>query len=390
MAILVAFAPCLLIAKKTDVPASSKRYASIDGLRGYLAFAVFLHHSAIWYFYLHTGKWVVPPSNFYTHLGQTSVALFFMITAFLFYTKLIESRDSGIDWGKFFLSRLLRLMPLYLFSILLLVLITIYRSTGTLNEPASAFVKNLFKWLSFTIFGAPGLNGLSDTWIVMAGVTWSLPYEWYFYLALPILALTVRAVPPIRYLLIGLAAVILAFKQSIETHNVLAFAGGIVAALAVRQESIRNIAVSKIAPPILMACFASVVSLFPTAYGHLQLALISIAFTLIAGGCNLYGILTNKVSKIMGEMAYSIYLLHGIILFTVITLVVGIDNVTQMSPLSYWLLIIGLTPIVIFVSFTTFTGIERPLMNQVSTVNTWLHRRFGLTLWEPTSSILKP
>lgn len=28
------------------------RFAAIDGLRGYLAFGVFLHHSCIWFFYL--------------------------------------------------------------------------------------------------------------------------------------------------------------------------------------------------------------------------------------------------------------------------------------------------------------------------------------------------
>lgn len=388
-AILVAISTCFFIASRVRVPVAVGRYASIDGLSGYLAFAVFLHHSAVWYFYLHTGKWAVPPSNFYTHLGQTSVALFFMITGFLFYTKLIESRSSGIDWGKFFISRLLRLLPLYLFAMLLLVLITIYRSNGTLNEPAWAMVKNLIKWLTFTMFGAPDLNGLSDTWIVMAGVTWSLPYEWFFYLALPVIALTVRSVPPTLYFLIGVVGLAFAFKQGLEMHNLLAFGGGIFSALAVRDDSIRNIAASKIASPILIACFIIVVSLFPTAYGYPQLALISVAFTLIAAGCSLYGVFTNVVSKTLGEMAYSIYLLHGIILFTVINLLVGVDNAARMSPLSYWILIIGVTPMVILISFTTFTRIERPSMNRAPNVTAWLRRRFSKEVLEPTLSTPK-
>ncbi|MFZ1556937.1 MAG: hypothetical protein WAT38_12200, partial [Nitrospira sp.] len=40
---------------------SAARYSCIDGLRGYLAFAVFLSHSSIWYFYLRSGTWDVPP-----------------------------------------------------------------------------------------------------------------------------------------------------------------------------------------------------------------------------------------------------------------------------------------------------------------------------------------
>lgn len=383
LALLFAVVPCFFIAKKISVREPLRRYNSIDGLRGHLAFAVFLHHSIIWYFYLHTGKWAVPPSNFYTNLGQASVVLFFMITGFLFYTKIIENRNSGLDWTKFYLSRLLRLVPLYLFAMFLLFLIIIYRSNATLNEPALALAKNLMKWLGFTILGAPGLNGFSDTWIVMAGVTWSLPYEWFFYFALPLLALTVRAVPPTPYLIFSMASVVFAVKLNFEVFNLLAFGGGIFAALAVRHQLIRNIATSKIASPLLMTSFVIVISFFPTTYGYIQLALISVCFTLIAGGCNLYGLFTNIVSTTLGEMAYSIYLIHGIILFTVIDLIIGIDNAIKFSPLSYWLLIISLTPIVVFTSFTSFMLIERPLMTKVTTFNIWLHSKFSQKPVEP-------
>lgn len=93
---------------------SPQRFNSIDGLRGHLAFFVFLHHSCIWYFYLHDGYWRVPESRLFTHFGQTSVALFFMITSFLFFTKLLNSNEKGIDWNRLFISRFLRLVPLYL------------------------------------------------------------------------------------------------------------------------------------------------------------------------------------------------------------------------------------------------------------------------------------
>ena len=61
---------------------SESRYASIDGLRGYLAFGVFVHHAIITLIFLRTGVFDFPPSNFYSQLGQGSVALFFMITGF--------------------------------------------------------------------------------------------------------------------------------------------------------------------------------------------------------------------------------------------------------------------------------------------------------------------
>ena len=116
--LLVAMATAYLLGKKFGVPSSLGRFNSIDGLRGYLAFFVFLHHASIWYFYLQTGKWALPPSNLYTQFGHSSVFLFFMITGFLFFSKLIDGRTQTIDWGKLFVSRLLRLAPLYLFWVL--------------------------------------------------------------------------------------------------------------------------------------------------------------------------------------------------------------------------------------------------------------------------------
>lgn len=105
-ALFLGLACAWCIARRAGGPPEQGRFASIDGLRGYLAFFVFLHHSAIWYFCLRTGQWKVPPSNLYTHFGQSSVAMFFMITGFLFSLKLIDrpmesrfgrrvSRESG-------------------------------------------------------------------------------------------------------------------------------------------------------------------------------------------------------------------------------------------------------------------------------------------------------
>ena len=109
---------------------SPPRFPTIDGLRGYLALAVFLSHSSIWYFYVHSGRWDVPPSNFYTHLGQSSVALFFMITGFLFWSKLLDGRARPIDWSRLYFSRLFRLVPLYLVSVACLIVVSLY-TAGT-------------------------------------------------------------------------------------------------------------------------------------------------------------------------------------------------------------------------------------------------------------------
>ena len=73
------------------------RHTAIDGLRGLLGIAVFVHHTVITWFFLHGDGWRLPPSRFIVHFGQSSVALFFMITAFLFWGRVLdrEARSTG-------------------------------------------------------------------------------------------------------------------------------------------------------------------------------------------------------------------------------------------------------------------------------------------------------
>ena len=47
------------------------------------------------------------------HLGQTSVALFFMITAFLFWGRVL-AQGERMDWPAMLFARLYRLYPVYL------------------------------------------------------------------------------------------------------------------------------------------------------------------------------------------------------------------------------------------------------------------------------------
>jgi peptidoglycan/LPS O-acetylase OafA/YrhL len=171
ISICIAFITAMFIGKNFGYPPDQGRFASIDGLRGYLAFFVFLHHSCIWYFYLRTGKWEAPPSNLYTNFGQISVALFFMITGFLFFSKLIEGRTKNIDWGMLFISRLLRLGPLYLLLMLMFFLLVVYMSNGVLVDSVPKLIKGIIKWIGFRILGGPELNGVKDISTTVVGIT---------------------------------------------------------------------------------------------------------------------------------------------------------------------------------------------------------------------------
>lgn len=369
IALLLAFGVGSLLVKRFGSPPDKGRFATIDGLRGYLAFLVFLHHAVIWYFFLRTGRWEVPPSNLYTHFGQTSVAFFFMITGFLFYTKLLDGRKVGIDWGRLYVSRFLRLFPLYALAIGLMLCVLAWVSDFALQEPLIKIVKDLFRWLTFTMVGAPDLNGFQQTSMILAGVVWSLPYEWFFYFSLPLLALSIGIVPPATYLLLGLIAGVGFWCWGGGAYHLAAFLGGIVAALAARVGFFCRIARMKASSVLIVFLIGVAVARFSTAYAVVPLLLLALAFALMAAGNDVFGVLVNKVSRTLGEMAYSIYLLHGIVLFVTFRLILGLSLAATFSPMQHWLTICCLVPLLLAICYATFRFVEYPAMHGTNRIS---------------------
>jgi len=368
VSLFIALATAFLVVKRHGAPPSLGRYTTIDGLRGYLAFGVFLHHACVWFFYPKTGQWSVPPSHLYTHFGQSSVELFFMITGFLFFSKLIDGRARSIDWVRLYVSRFLRLVPLYLFAMLLLFLIVGALSNGTLNQQPLNLAKNAVRWLGFTILGAPDLNGVEHTAAIIAMVTWSLPYEWFFYCSLPIFALAVGVRAPFPFAVLGAISVLGFIVWQPAVHHLFSFFAGIAASFLVRSDRICRFAAQKISSCICLGCIGAAVVYYPSAYDAAPLLLLSTAFVIIACGNTLFGMLVSPVSRTLGEMAYSIYLLHGIVLFVFFRFVVGMDGARSLSPMMHWLLIAGITPVLIIACFMTFRLIEHPAMQSTSAI----------------------
>lgn len=345
---------------KAVTPLPHGRFTSIDGLRGYLAFFVFLHHSSIWYFYIHTGTWKAPESHLYNHLGKASVSMFFMITSFLFYTKLLDTRGRIFDWPAFFLSRFFRLVPLYFFAMGGLFFIVAIVSKGVLHDSILWLTRCILTWLSFTILDANLINGIKAP-IIMAGVTWSLPYEWYFYFSLPLLAATVGVRAGWSFIFLSAATIAFASTRGLTLHYAYVFLAGITAALLVRHERFQQFSTTRGASILVVISVLSLL-LFPTVNRIEPLILLTVAFSLIAGGTNVFGILSCATSRKFGDLAYSIYLLHGMLLFITFNFLVGLDSMKRVSPTIYWLIVATIVPILLIVCSLTYRFIERPGM----------------------------
>jgi len=369
-ALILALATSFVLAKKFGAPPIMGRFASIDGLRGFLAFFVFLHHSCIWYFYLQNGVWRTPPSNLYTHFGQSSVALFFMITGFLFFSKLIDGRVREIDWVRLYVSRFLRLVPLYIFVMALLFLVVAILSDWVLKEPVQKLILGMIKWSVFTIFGGPNLNGMGNTGLIVARVTWSLPFEWIFYFSLPLLALTIKVPLPLGYLVLSAVGVILILIH--PSLNYLTFFGGIIAAVLVRFHWICKIFTHRYSSFLALTFLFLTVFFFSTAYRAIPMIFLTGFFVIIASGNSLFGILNNIASRTLGEFAYGIYLIHGVFLFVTFNFVFGLANIRLLSVFEYWSIVFLVTPVLIAICFLSYRFIEHPAMQRTTQLTNWL------------------
>lgn len=380
LATLAALLTIKLISQILDEPLSGERFQSIDGIRGYLGFAVFLHHSCIWYFYLKNKVWAVPPSYIYTNLGQGGVAIFFMITSFLFFTKILDHKSKPIDWIYLYSSRILRLLPLYLIVIFIMLVIVAVKTNFELVEPVNLIAKEIFNWIRFS---QSDVNKLQNTSIIFSGVTWTLPYELAFYSLLPVIYITIKLnskywyIPTVISLYVGGQY----FKMlDLNIIFLKVFLGGMIAAIVAKINLIQKISNSKLASLIVTTLLFTATTQYASSYESTPLLMLTAAFTLVASGNSVFGILTNQLSRKLGEITYSIYLLHGIVLYLIFSVFIGEDASSQFSLVEFWVIIISITPLVIAISALSFRFIEYPSIKKSSVLANLIKNTAGTYL----------
>jgi len=372
LSVIVALSAASWLAPRLGIDLPGERHAPIDGLRGFAALLVFLSHAALWLYFAKTGRWSNAPLRVYSNMGHAGVIVFFMITAYLFGSKLLQARHAGADWLRLYVSRVLRLTPLYLFVVIVILAVVALASDFQRKDSWAGLGASVAHWAAFTVWDTPDINGMRETWMVIAGVTWSLRYEWAFYLLLPLMGLALRVRAP--WLLV-LATTLLAGQIAVSTLKLqlaTPFLGGALAVWLTGFDRFKALAVHRGVSAAALAALMIVTAVSSSLFKPIPLALIAFTFTFIAGGNTLFGLLSSPAARLLGEVSYSMYLLHGIVLFVLVHWVIGLDTVAQMSPWLYWPIIVVVTPLLVGLCMLTFVLIERPGMRSVSRVTSRL------------------
>lgn len=371
----------------------SHEFVAIDGIRGFLALFVFIHHAGYWLNYSHDAGWSLAGAIYHS-LGHTSVSLFFMLSGFLFGHKLIQGRDRPIDWLKLFCSRLLRLTPLYILLIFTFFLIIAFNSQFTIYTDAASLRSEIIDWILFTIPGHPDVNTHPNSHLIVAGVVWTLPYEWFFYLTLPIIG-TIIGTKSLHnhaiWLIISLISVYFFNAWNLNINLLYPFLGGFFAAYAATTPWIKQHFQGRGANWLLLTSL--ILGYFVIHDLIMNLIILSLSMAFIACGANIFGLLTSRAARALSTISYGIYLLHGITLYIIMTYVVDRKILISLTTDQYWLFVFLITPLLLMIASIAWYWIELPAIKSVSKLTTFLrdlHSNNSPTKQNQIAQIISP
>lgn len=361
MAVVMSAVALPLFRSVDSAVTTNTRYPTIDGLRGFLALGVFVFHLAVTHRFIATGVWAIPDSRFYALLGPIGVSLFFMITGFLFWKKMLRATGS-IRWAELYVGRLFRIAPMYLVVVAIMLCIVFAHTGFRLSVPGDQLAISILQWLALgAIDTQSDVNGFRATHI-LAGVTWTIAYEWAFYASLLITSFFARGK---RHLPFVATALLLSLVGKALFHiDAIGFASLFLAGMMVASllhANIRVTAHETTCSAIALVCLAAIFAVARSGYGTLAALLLMTIFYLVCSGASFFGLLLTRSAQRLGAISYSLYLMQGLVLHLVFANS-ELKNLAMRSAENYWL-VGGLCAVVLLVCASFgYVLIERPFV----------------------------
>lgn len=358
---------------------SNRQYlASMDHVRGFAAVLVVFYHAEL----LFSARLLNSP-NVSEHLysrnplltlvgeGHTAVTLFMVLSGFIF---TIGTLGRGVSFPRFMGNRLLRIYPLFLLLVIL----------------GSAFRRGAFTPGSFflTVFGLTDYTGAMNLGAVSA-MFWAVGIEMQFYLMFPLLnkILSRSGVVTFVRLLAGVVvarAVVWAYAGPVRDPQASLYfnlAGrlddfliGMIAAWLFVRHRDRFRGWWKVAASLAVvvatlwgynqAHGSSSTAMWRLGWVDWEAGMWALAILTYAATLRSNNLISRAVAKV-GEMSFSIYLLHFVLLQLVMRRSYLYVRINGLSPQVEAILTAALVllPMVLIVSWFTYNGVEKPFLN---------------------------
>jgi len=293
-------------------------------------------------------------------LAKPASGFFFITTAYLFWGKAIRA-TSATDFAKLLVGRVFRIAPVFCFLMLVAILSSLIATGFTIHESPETLLVEALRNLAFGVLSLTPFNGVNiSRWF--AGVTWTLVYEWHFYFLLPPLAFLARRIGRVIEVLV----VLLTASSTISwmTHDrsvclVTLFLWGILCATLIHRNLIPRFA-NWFYSTVSLLSFLLAFTLFDGTFsGPLPAALLGLGFYGLVCGGDLFGLLSLKSAQRLGAISYDLYLVHGLI-FTTAFAIPAVRMAAFLSPVAYWLALIGLLSLALAAALVLHMFVELP------------------------------
>jgi exopolysaccharide production protein ExoZ len=290
-----------------------KPVVSMEGIRGFAVFLVFLvHYVTLVDPWLTKSSTTQILSTYVRSIGNIGVDLFFVLSGYLIYGMLIRKKKS---FGGYIKGRIQRIYPTFTAVFVIYLLLSA-------AFPSESKIPDGWKGVIFVIQNFLLLPGLFDITSIIT-VAWSLSYEFFYYLLIPLLIGFLRLREwgwEARATLFCCASILLfAYFALYGGHiRLLMFISGILLFEVTKHNKIEK--VLPIGIPALTLAILSVILLNAfEANGWWQYALLFVLFFLFCLDCFSSEGLASKIFKFspmrwLGNMSYSYYLIHGLTL----------------------------------------------------------------------------
>jgi peptidoglycan/LPS O-acetylase OafA/YrhL len=355
------------------VSPASHKLAALEGLRGVLAFSVVMHHAYCWYFFTQYGVWTTGNSVIFARLADFGVIQFFYLSGFLFWRKLMKT--GRIPVAKFYLSRFVRIGPVYYFCVGAAIFLGFSLTGLKLQVSIETLASSLLPWFLFSLGGQTEVNH-ADIARITCGVTWTLALEWLFYLSLPFLGWFSRNARRLLHYALAFGLLFLLgryFRAGSANEGLLhsassilaeyskfmlvGFGGGIL--IAALEPQLRS-RLQRLLPWrnwILLGLYLAY--LLVPGIATAGQALVLAGFALVAQGADLFGLLGSRAIRLLGVFSYPMYLVHGIVYYSAMRLRGGIHAVSLRAYLGETAVCVA---IIVLLAAIIHLLLERPTM----------------------------
>lgn len=334
---------------------------SMEGLRGFAVFLVFLVH----YITL-SDPWIVESESLYEwasivrSLGNVGVDLFFVLSGHLIYGSLIKRERPFIPYLR---RRIERIYPTFV-AVFFLYLALSYlfpQESKIPNDPLQAT-----RYLAENFLLLPGMVQIEP----LITVAWSLSYEFFFYLSVPLLIfiLRLRFWPSMSRILFfsALGGSILTAPELFGNHVRLAMfiSGMLVYELSTQFRSPRYLDIAGLLG-LLFALTGTIAHKTVGFSGQWKFAILSVSFFLLCWACFSANGYASKIfrwtpMRWLGNISYSYYLIHGLVLKGIFLFTPSFVAATGHDIVLFWAGMFFCFVATFIVSTVLFSLVEKP------------------------------